>query len=810
MWFIVESMSCSSCVAKIEKALLSIQGVSNVKANIVDKSVSVETDQSLLNIIQNKLEEIGYPGELQQQEKNNHKYCIFIEGISCSGCVAKIEKSLKVVYGVEKVSANVVDKILQIEGSMDITEIFAVLEKIGKPGVLEKKSQIRDVDRAKKEIKTSIKQAVIAFVVGVILMAIQMHSESQDSVLYFSSDLSNIERLLIWLVLAIVTLAVMVYSGKRYYQGAWRQLKHLSSNMDTLVALGTGAAWTYSIIVILFEFYLPEQMLHVFLDTSVLILGFLNIGHAMEIKSKGRASEAIEKLIHLQPKNAHVIHGDREVDIPLELLKVGQTIVIYPGEKIPVDGVVIDGKANVDESMLTGESDFVNKKIDDKVFAGTINQNGSLKAKMTKSIDETALANVIELIKSAQSSKPEITRIVDKVTAVFVPVVITIAVLTFIVWSFFSLPLAVTAGIAVLVVACPCALGLGTPMSMMVGMGKVAEYGILIRNGEVLQNASNLTHIIMDKTGTITQGKPAVTNSHFIADEDLVLSYLYAVEAKSEHPLALALSAYSREYNKNLVASDFEATSGKGISAEVEGASVLIGNMKLMSENGISIDSNVEQVLDGYANQGATPVIFAMNNNIAAIFAVKDPVKKESKEVVSQLTKSGLKVAMVTGDNKHTANVIAQEVGIDNNMVFASAMPEDKTKFVDDLQKQGFQVGMVGDGINDAAALAKADVGFAMGNGTDIAIESADITLTSGELKNINNSIIFSKKIILNIKHTLAGAFIYNICGIPIAAGVLYPFFGIMLSPVIASLAMAMSSVTVVAVALRLKRLKVE
>ncbi|WP_192577220.1 copper-translocating P-type ATPase [Francisella sp. LA112445] len=809
MWFIVESMSCSSCVAKIEKALLSIDGVSNVKANTVDKSVFVEADAPLTSAIQDKLQEIGYPGELQQQEKSSNKYRIFIEGISCSGCVAKIEKSLKVVAGVEKVSANVVDKILEIQGSMDITEIFATLEKIGKPGVLEKKSQTRDIDRARKEIKTSIKQAIVAFIVGVVLMLVQMHSENQNSILYFSNS-HSIDRLLIWVVLAIATFAVMVYSGKRYYQGAWRQLKYRSSNMDTLVALGTGAAWIYSIIIILFEFYLPQQMLHVFLDTSVLILGFLNIGHAMEIKSKGRASEAIEKLIHLQPKNAHVIYDDVEVDIPLELLKVGQVMVIYPGEKIPVDGVVIDGKANVDESMLTGESDFISKKVNDKVYAGTINQNGSLKVKMTKSIDETALANVIELIKSAQSSKPEITRIVDKVTAVFVPVVIAIAVLTFVVWSFFSLPYAITAGIAVLVVACPCALGLGTPMSMMVGMGKVAEYGILIRNGEVLQNASELTHIVMDKTGTITQGKPAVTNSHFIEDNDLVLSYLYAVEAKSEHPLALALSTYSKAYDKSLAVGDFETTSGKGISAKVEGTSILIGNMKLMSENGVDIDSNIEQVLDGYANQGATPIIFAIDGKVAAIFAVKDPIKKESKEVIFRLKKSGLNVAMVTGDNEHTARVIAQEVGIDNDMVFASAMPEDKTQFVDDLQKQGFQVGMVGDGINDAAALAKADVGFAMGNGTDIAIESADITLTSGELKNINNSIILSKKIITNIKQTLVGAFIYNICGIPVAAGVLYPFFGIMLSPVIASLAMAMSSVTVVAVALRLKRLTVD
>lgn len=809
MRFIVESMSCSSCVAKIEKALLSIDGVSNVKANIVDKSVFVGADESLTNSIQNKLQEIGYPGELQQQEKNNNKYRIFIEGISCSGCVAKIEKSLKVVSGVEKVSVNIVDKILEIEGSMDITEIFATLERIGKPGVLEKKSQTRDIDKAKKEIKISIKQAIVAFVAGVTLMAIQMYSENQDSILYFSNN-NSLVRLLIWTILATSTLVVMVYSGKCYYQGAWRQLKHLSSNMDTLVALGTGAAWIYSVIVILFEFYLPEQMLHVFLDTSVLILGFLNIGHAMEIKSKGRASEAIEKLIYLQPKNAHVIHDDVEVDIPLELLKVGQTVVIYPGEKIPIDGVVIDGKASVDESMLTGESDPVSKKIDDKVFAGTINQNGSLRVKMNKSIDETALANVIELIKFAQSSKPEITRIVDKVTAVFVPVVIAIAVFTFIVWSFFSLPLAITAGIAVLVVACPCALGLGTPMSMMVGMGKVAEYGILIRNGEVLQNVSSLTHIVMDKTGTVTQGKPTVTNSHFIEDNDLVLSYLYAVEAKSEHPLALALSTYSKAYDKNLAVGDFETASGKGISSKVEGTDVLIGNMKLMSENGIDIDNNVEQVLDGYANQGATPIIFTINSKVAAIFAIKDPVKKESKEAISQLKKSRLKVAMVTGDNEHTARVIAKEVGIDNDMVFASAMPEDKTKFVDALQKQGFQVGMVGDGINDAAALAKADVGFAMGNGTDIAIESADITLTSGELKNINNSIVLSKKIILNIKQTLVGAFIYNICGIPVAAGVLYPFFGIMLSPVIASLAMAMSSVTVVAVALRLKRLTVE
>ena len=582
--------------------------------------------------------------------------------------------------------------------------------------------------------------------------------------------------------------------------------------MDTLIALGTGTAWIYSMVVVFAPDAVPLMARHVYFEATAMIIGLIDLGLALEIKARGRTSEAIKRLIGLQPKNARVIRDGEEIDIPIEDVALDDQLRIRPGEKIPVDGIVIEGSTSVDESMLTGEPMPVEKAAGDEVVAGTINKSGTVIFKAIRVGKDTALAQIIEMVKRAQNSKPSIGRLADVISGYFVPVVMIIAILSALAWLNFgpapAVAFAIVSATTVLIIACPCALGLATPMSVMVGVGKAAEAGVLIRNGEALQTASQISAMILDKTGTITEGSPQVTEIQLTGDhkEEDILRLAASLESGSEHPLALSIveSAKAQGFTLSKV-TNFNAIAGHGVEGEVDGSTLLFGNEKLMEERSISINHHIADA-QRMASEAQTPMYLAINGQLAAIIAVSDPIKKDSVEAVKRLQANGIRVVMLTGDNRATAKAVAEKVGITEFV--AEVLPEDKSNKIEELQAQGEIVGMTGDGINDAPALAQANVGFAIGTGTDVAIESADITLMRGSLHGLADAIAISKATLRNIKQNLFGAFIYNVAGIPFAAGVLYPFFGLLLSPVIAGAAMAFSSLTVVSNANRLRLFK--
>jgi Cu+-exporting ATPase len=613
-------------------------------------------------------------------------------------------------------------------------------------------------------------------------------------------------------VLFFLTTPVLIYSGRQFYVGAWKALKHRTTDMNTLIAMGTGAAYLYSLVATFFPGFLPENMRHVYYDTTAVIITLILFGRLLEARAKGRTSEAIKKLMGLQPKTARVVRDGNEIDIPIDQVKVGDLIIVRPGERIPVDGEVTSGNSSVDESMLTGESMPVTKTAGDEVIGATINKTGSFQFRATKVGKETALAQIIRLVKEAQGSKAPIQRLADFVASIFVPVVIGIAILAFIVWINFGpeprLIYALVTLVTVLIIACPCALGLATPTSIMVGTGKGAEYGILIKSAEALETAHKINTIVLDKTGTITVGKPAVTDiislNNF--DEADLLSMAASVEQNSEHPLAEAIVNGAREKGlKILKPENFTALPGFGVTAQLNGANVSLGNLKLMQEHGFDIGSLKDQAT-ALADEGKTPIFIAFNNKAVGLVAVADPIKEDSAKSIKNLQTMGLEVAIITGDNKRTAEGIAIKLGI--KRVLAEVLPDEKAMQVKMLQQEGKIVAMVGDGINDAPALAQADVGIAIGTGTDIAMEAGDITLIKGNITGVVTAIQISNATMKNIKQNLFGSFIYNTLGIPIAAGILYPFLGILLNPMFAAGAMAASSVTVVSNALRLRKFK--
>jgi P-type Cu+ transporter len=621
------------------------------------------------------------------------------------------------------------------------------------------------------------------------------------------------QLLYLWYAMGFFALLVLVYSGNQFFVGAWEALKRRSANMHTLIALGTSIAWIYSSIALVFPQIFPDEgMTEVYYDVTVVVTALVVLGLAMEIKAKGRTSDAIKKLIGLQAKTARVVRNGHEVDIPVEEVLVDDVVVVRPGEKIPVDGDVIEGQSAVDESMITGESIPVSKKIGDEVIGATINKTGAFKFRATKVGKDTALANIITLVQDAQSSKVPIQRIVDKVSAYFTPAVMILAIIGFVIWYLFgpypALTYALIVAVTTLIIACPCALGMATPISLTTGVGLGAQNGILIRSGDALQAASKLNSVILDKTGTITHGKPALTDLVLAAnlDETEVLRLAAAVENSSEHPLALAIveAAQARGLQLRDVGS-FEAVPGHGVSAKIEDRQVLIGNLKLMEREGISL-GDLEMKSRSLANEGKTPMFIAIDGEMAGIIAVADTVKNDSKAAITRMKKMGLEVVMITGDNERTAKAIARQVGIDR--VLAEVLPQDKAYNVQKLQLEGKKVAMVGDGINDAPALAQADIGMAIGTGTDVAIEASDITLIKGSLLGIVTAIQLSQATMRNVYQNLFGAFIYNTAGLPIALGLLYPFFGILLSPIMAALAMSFSSVTVISNASRFKRWK--
>ncbi|KAA1150030.1 copper-translocating P-type ATPase [Pseudoalteromonas sp. FUC4] len=731
-----------------------------------------------------------------------------IEGANCGSCVAKIEKALNSVQGAQNVEMNFAERTVRVEGKACESTLIKAVENIGysaKPMSNESDQDALD-EKAKSDeahYKKLMRNMILALGVGAPLMIYG---------LIFDMSVTTDTQRIAWFLVGIVTLVVMAISGKQFYNGAWQAFKNHAANMDTLIALGTGTAWLYSMFVVIAPNLLPQVARHVYFEASSMIIGLISLGLAFEVKARGRTSQAIKRLIGLQPKTARVIRDGQEQDIDISDVVKNDEVRVRPGEKIPVDGDVIEGSSTVDESMLTGEPMAVRKKTGDKVVAGSINKSGTLLFKATHIGSETTLANIINMVKRAQNSKPSIGRLADVISGIFVPTVMIIAVLAGLAWLNFgpepSIAYAVVAITTVLIIACPCALGLATPMSVMVGIGKAAESGILIRNGESLQTTSKITTMILDKTGTITQGTPQVTDvvTFNNSDENTVMQRVASLESSSEHPLAEAITAHAKKQGLTLSkVADFNAITGKGVTGSVDGQTLLFGNKALMDKYDVAVDDATEQA-QTLASDAKTPMYFASNNKLQAIIAVADPIKEDSVEAIKRLQDKGIHLVMLTGDNKATARAVAKQVGIDD--FIAEVMPDDKVNEVTKRQANGEIVGMTGDGVNDAPALAQADVGFAIGTGTDVAIESADITLMRGSLHGLADAIAVSNATISNIKQNLFGAFIYNVAGIPIAAGVLYPFFGILLNPVVAGAAMALSSLTVVSNANRLRFFK--
>ena len=736
-----------------------------------------------------------------------------VSGMSCAGCVSAVEDALRGVVGVTEANVNFAEHTALVEGNVAANDLITAVKQAGY-GAAELKSQEDEAEKEAAEMayyRKLMKQSAVAALVGVPLMVAGMGEMLGLGQL--APALNSVQGQVFWLIAGVLTLFVMFYSGGHFFTGAWKSARNHNANMDTLIALGTGSAWIYSMAIAAWPNLVPTLAQHAYFEAAAIIIALINFGSALEMRARGKTSEAIKRLIGLQPKTARVIRDGVEQDIPISEVGLDETLRVRPGERIAVDGSVIDGHSTVDESMLTGEPLPVEKTIGAEVVAGTINKSGTFLFQAKRIGKDTALAQIIEMVRQAQSSKPAIGRLADKVAAVFVPSVLIIAVLSFLAWYNFGpaeqqLSLAIVTTMTVLIIACPCALGLATPISIMVGVGKAAEFGTLIRNGDALQQAGKLTTIVLDKTGTVTEGKPGVTEV-VAADgftEDEVLTYALSVESSSEHPLAEAIVEHAKALgHKKKFVSAFKAIPGQGIEAVVEGETVRIGNTRLMMEKGIDGGWLGRKAAE-LTQKAETPMFISVGKEIAGLISVADAIKPDSKAAIERMHKAGLKVVLLTGDNETTAHAVAKQVGIDE--VIAEVLPHEKAGAVERLQQRGEVVGMVGDGINDAPALARADVGFAIGTGTDVAIESADITLMRGSLHGVVDAIDISNATVRNIKQNLFGAFIYNSLGIPVAAGILYPFIGMLLNPMIAGAAMAMSSVTVVSNANRLRLFK--
>ncbi|HEB66690.1 MAG TPA: copper-translocating P-type ATPase [Gammaproteobacteria bacterium] len=721
--------------------------------------------------------------------------------MSCAGCVASVEKALQAVPGVETATVNFAEHTAVVTGDVTPEALTAAVKAAGYDAAelrgIDDGSEREAVERA--QYRRLLQRAAMAAAVGFPLFVAGL-----------AGWLPDIEAGRgFWLGVGLLTLGVLIVAGGHFFTGAWKAFVHHDANMDTLIALGTGSAWLFSMAVLIWPEAVPSLARHAYFEAAAIIIAFINFGSAMEMRARGRTSEAIRKLIGLQPRTARVVRDGKEQDVPIDQVGLDETLRVRPGERIPVDGVILEGHSSVDESMLTGEPLPVEKGPGDEVVAGTINARGTFLFRSTRIGADTVLAQIIEMVRTAQASKPAIARLVDRVAGVFVPSVMIVAVVAFLAWYNLAPDLgvgyAVVAAMTVLIIACPCALGLATPISIMVGVGRAAEMGILIRNGDALQQIGRLTTVVLDKTGTVTAGRPEVTDLvpvQGVTPADL-LADAASLEAVSEHPLAAAITAAaeSRELSLSPV-EGFESRTGRGVTGTVAGRRVYFGNAALMREAGVDIASLQAQA-EELAALGRTPVFLAVDGVLRGLVAVADPVKPDSAAAIARLHDLGLKVVMLTGDVRATAEAVAKQVGIDE--VVAEVHPEDKDRVVADYQARGEVVAMVGDGINDAPALARADVGIAIGTGTDIAIESADITLMGGSLHGVADAIALSRATVRNIKQNLFGAFVYNVIGIPIAAGALYPVTGMMLSPILAGAAMAASSVTVVSNANRLR-----
>ncbi|PEF61673.1 heavy metal translocating P-type ATPase [Bacillus cereus] len=792
-------MTCASCANRIEKGLNSLEGIENASVNFAleKASVSYDTNQIHLDEIENKINKLGYGVSKETVE-------LSITGMTCAACANRIEKGLNKMEGVSKASVNFALETAHVEYSgreLTLEDITDKVKKLGYQAKLKNESSTQSNTNRKDAIKEQKKKLVISSILSLPLLWTMVGHFSFTSWIWAPEILMNP-----WVQLILAT-PVQFYIGKQFYVGAYKALRNKSANMDVLVSLGTSAAYFYSLYLTISSIGKSHHGISLYYETSSVLITLILLGKLFESLAKGKSSEAIKKLMGLQAKTAIVIRSGKEINVPLEEVLVGDIILVKPGEKIPVDGEVVEGTSAVDESMLTGESIPIQKQIGDEVIGATVNKNGSLKIKALKVGKDTALSQIIKVVEEAQGSKAPIQRVADVISGIFVPIVIGIAIITFLVWFFIVEPgnfaSALEKLIAVLVIACPCSLGLATPTSIMAGSGRAAEYGILFKGGEHLEATQKIDTVLVDKTGTVTKGNPELTDVEHEKGMDVTefLRIVGSAEKNSEHPLAEAIVEGVMSKGVKLgETSEFEAIPGYGIRAIVDGKEVVVGTRKLMDKYHIKA-SKAYQHMERLETEGKTAMLVGIDGNYAGLVAVADTIKETSKEAVEKLKNMGIQVVMITGDNERTAKAIASQVGIDH--VRAQVLPEDKANEVKKFQEQGKNVAMVGDGINDAPALAVANIGMAMGTGTDVAMEAADVTLMRGDLRSISDAIFMSKKTMKNIRQNLFWALFYNTLGIPVAAAGF-------LAPWLAGAAMAFSSVSVVLNALRLQRVKLK
>ena len=814
----IKDMTCSSCVSNVEKAILSVDGVIEASVNLLEKSALVVGGVSR-EVIKAIIDQ-GYNASLLEQQRLGNTYLINITGAG-EDQVSEVLSSHLNIKKFQFISIDSNNTVrVSLTTSLHPGYILAGLKKAQIQSSIDEQFDDPYAEQAiqiKTEVRLSWLRVLVAGTVGVGLMLGNMTGIFPE--LDKNSSVYGISSQFFWFIIALLCLLAMWFSGRQYYMTAIKQAKHGSANMDTLVALGTSAAWLSSMIIIINPQFIPGGG-HLYLDAAVIILAFLQIGHVLEIQAKRTTSESIASIIELAPKTARLVVENIAVDIPVSLLQIGDVIQIKPGERLPIDGVIVNGASSIDESMLTGEPLPVKKGAGDMVTGGSINKMGNFSFTVSRLGGDTTLAHIIKMVKQAQMTKPAIGRLVDKIAAVFVPIVIVIAILTFFIWLFVGpqpqLAYALTAGIAVLVIACPCALGLATPIAIMMGTAKAAQLNILIKNSDALQSASQLTHIVVDKTGTLTQGNPSITDVIMNPDlslklnmsEQRVIQLAASLEVNSEHPLADAVLNTAKEKDIALLKIEkFLAVESRGVQGFLsDGQSILLGNAFFMQENNIAIPSGMQQHSEQLSQSAATPVWIAGGGQLLGLMGIKDPLRDDTFKSIQSLQEQNIVVVMCSGDTRQTALSVASELGITE--IHSEVKPQDKLIVIKELQQKGYKVGMVGDGVNDAPALAQSDTGFAIGSGTDVAIENADITLLGNSLMDVSTAIAISTATIKNIKQNLLGAFIYNILGIPLAAGLFYPLTGWLLAPAFASAAMAMSSVTVVVNANRLRFFK--
>lgn len=802
----IEGMSCSACANRIERIVNKLDGVEKGAVNFAAETLALEYDESAVELgqVEAAIEKAGF-----KVKKNIKDYTFKVEGMTCSACANRVERVTQKIEGVELAVVNFATEKLTIKLDADVAsygQVKAAVEKAGFQLVSEEDT-IKGEEKKHDEASKLLIRFIISLIFAVPLLIISMGHMVGMPLPHLIDPMMNPFNF--GIVQLILTLPV-VMAGYKFYQVGIKNLIQLSPNMDSLIAIGTLTAFFYSV----FGIYKITQgdasyAMHLYFESAAVILTLITLGKYLEAVSKGKTSQAIKALMGLAPKTATIERNGRELEVPIEEVVVGDLVLVKPGEKLPVDGEVIEGSTAIDESMLTGESIPVEKTVGSLVIGASINKTGFIKYKATKVGRDTALSQIVKLVEDAQGSKAPIAKMADIISAYFVPIVIGLAILSSVAWLLAGETgvFALSIFISVLVIACPCALGLATPTAIMVGTGKGAEYGVLIKGGEALETTHKLSKIIFDKTGTITEGKPKVTDivTTNLSEEQLLI-YAASAEKGSEHPLgeAIVRAAIDRGYQLCELQS-FNAIPGHGIEVSIQGKQILLGNKKLMIEKTIDV-SSLSETSDQLAYDGKTPMYMAIDGQLAGIIAVADTVKESSKKAIETLHQMGIKVAMITGDNQKTADAIARQVGID--LVLAEVLPADKANEVKKLQETGVKVGMVGDGINDAPALAQADIGIAIGSGTDVAIESADIVLMKSDLMDVSTAIKLSKATIRNIKENLFWAFAYNVLGIPVAMGLLHLFGGPLLNPMIAAAAMSLSSVSVLLNALRLRRFK--